>query len=275
MNVTGAVFVVTGAGSGIGRHVALELVGRGAIVAAADINLAGLTQTQGLAADPDRITLHQLDISDRGGVDQFPSEVIDRHGRVDGLFNIAGVGQSPGAIADMTDAEIERIVQINFWGTVWMTRAFLPVVSERPDGAVIMNTSSLSALVPFPGAAVYGASKAAVALFGYGLARDLRAAGSKVTVTTALPGTVWTELVRSSAQALGTSEALARGFAMSPQRAARKLVDATLRGRMRVIVGKDAHVFNLARRISFALAERLSYLQVGRFVYRKRTSSGR
>lgn len=270
MNPAGAVFVVTGAGSGIGRQVARELVARGAIVAAADVNLDSLAGTRSLAADPDRITLHQLDISDKEAVDSFPSEVLARHGRVDGLFNIAGVGQSPSIVTDLADAEIERLLQINFWGTVWMTRAFLPVLSERPEGAVVMNTSSLSALVPFPGAAVYGASKAAVALFGYGLARDLRATGSKVTVTTALPGTIWTELVRSSAAELGTSEALARRFAMSPERAARKLVDATLRGRMRVIVGKDAHLFSVVRRLSFALAERLSYLQVGWAVYRRK-----
>jgi NAD(P)-dependent dehydrogenase (short-subunit alcohol dehydrogenase family) len=266
----GAVFVVTGAGSGIGRQVARELVARGATVAAADVNVDGLAETQSLATDPSRITIHQLDISDKDAVERFPSEVLDRHGRVDGLFNIAGVGQSPSAVPDIADAAMERLVQINFWGTAWMTRAFLPALSERPDGAVVMNTSSLSALVPFPGAAIYGASKAAVALFGYGLARDLRASGSKVTVTTALPGTIWTELVRSSAVELGTSEALARRFAMSPERAARKLVNATLRGRMRVIVGKDAHLFSLARRISFALAERLSYLQVGWAVYRRK-----
>jgi NAD(P)-dependent dehydrogenase (short-subunit alcohol dehydrogenase family) len=266
----GAVFVVTGAGSGIGRQVARELVARGAIVAAADVNTDGLAQTQSLVADPDRMTLHSLDISNKSAVDRFPSDLLEHHRQVDGVFNIAGIGQSPSAVPDLADDEIERLMRINFWGAVWMIRAFLPVLSARPNGAVIMNTSSLSALVPFPGAAVYGASKAALALFGYGLARDLRATGSKVTVTTALPGTIWTELVRSSAQALGTSEVLARRFAMSPERAARKLVNATLRGRMRVVVGKDAHGFSLARRLSFALAERLSYLQVGRFVYRKR-----
>lgn len=270
MKAPGAVFVVTGAGSGIGRHVTRELVARGATVAAADVNLDGLAETQALVSAAERVTLHQLDISDKDAVERFPSVVIAQHGRVDGLFNIAGVAQSVEPVTDIADAEMERVLQINFWGTVWMTRAFLPVLAERPDGAVIMNTSSLSALVPFPGAAVYGASKAAVALFGYGLARDLRATGSRVTVTTALPGTVWTELVRTSAQSLGTSEALARRFAMKPERAARQLVDATLRGRMRVIVGKDAHVFSLMRRVSWRFAERLSYLQVGWAVYRRK-----
>lgn len=266
MNPAGAVFVVTGAGSGIGRHVALELMARGATVAGADVNPAGLADTAVLA-DADRFSTHLLDISDKDAVDRFPAAVLAQHGRIDGLFNIAGIPQHFESVPDITDEQIDRLMTVNFWGTVWMTRAFLPILRERPDGAVVMNTSSLSAMVPFPGAAIYGASKAAVALFGYGLARDLRP--SKVTVTTAIPGTVWTELVRSSASALGTSEALARRFAMKPDRAARQLVKATLRGRMRVVVGKDAHLFRVVRRVSFRAAELLSYLQVGRFVYRR------
>jgi NAD(P)-dependent dehydrogenase (short-subunit alcohol dehydrogenase family) len=267
VKLPGAVFVVTGAGSGIGRHVALELASRGATVAGADVNVDGLAETAGLMPEPNRFSAHRLDISDKDAVDRFPAEVLDRHSHVDGLFNIAGIPQHFESVPEISDEQLERLMRVNFWGTVWMTRAFLPTLLERPDGAVIMNTSSLSAMVPFPGAAIYGASKAAVALFGYGLARDLRR-GSKVTVTTAIPGTVWTELVRSSAHALGTSEALAQRFAMKPDRAARRMIKATLKGRMRVVVGKDAHVFSLVRRLSFALAERLSFLQVGRFVYR-------
>lgn len=268
MNPAGAVFIVTGAGSGIGRHVSLELISRGATVVGADVNETGLADTAALA-DSDRFGTHPLDISDKDAVGRFPATVLARHGRIDGLFNIAGIPQHFETVPDITDEQIDRLMTINFWGTVWLTRAFLPTLQSRPDGAVIMNTSSLSAMVPFPGAAIYGASKAAVALFGYGLARDLRS--SKVTVTTAIPGTVWTELVRSSAAALGTSEALARRFAMKPERAARHLVKATLRGRMRVVVGKDAHFFSAVRRLSFRAAELLSYLQVGRFVYRNRS----
>ncbi|MBO0855957.1 MAG: SDR family NAD(P)-dependent oxidoreductase, partial [Nocardia sp.] len=149
-------------------------------------------------------------------------------------------------------------------------RAFLPHLFERPE-AVIMNTSSLSAIVPVPGSAVYAASKAALALFGYGMAQDLRGR-SNVTVTTVLPGTVWTELVRRSARSLGVSEKLAEGFAAKPEGVARRMVDATMKGKQRVVVGKDGHFYNVVRRLSFRIADALSYLQVGKVFYAKDTS---
>ncbi|MFW0786310.1 SDR family NAD(P)-dependent oxidoreductase [Gordonia sp. CPCC 206044] len=265
MQIAGNVFVVTGAGNGIGRRVALELVARGGIVAGVDRDPDGLATTRSRSADPERFSPHVLDIADTAAVDAFPDEVTAAHGRVDGLFNIAGISQEFETVAGVTDARIEQIMRVNFFGTVAMTRAFLPLLEARPE-AVIMNTSSLSAMVPYPGAAIYGASKAAVALFSYGLTQDLRGSSS-VTVTTVIPGTVWTDLVRNSSQTLGTPEALAKGFAMKPEKAAHRMVEATMKGRSRVVIGKDAHFFGGARRISSRLADRLSYVQVGRFVY--------
>lgn len=268
MDTAGRVFVVTGAASGIGRCVAQELVRRGGYVVGADRNDAGLAETSLLIGDRSRFSTHVLDIGDADAIAVFPDEVIVAHGRVDGLFNIAGIPQPVSTVTEVDADTAEQILRINFFGTLWMCRAFLPRLEERPDGAVIMNTSSLSAIAPFPGAAIYGASKAAVALMSYGLAQDLRGR-SKVTVTAALPGTVWTGLVRDTARSLGTSEALAQRFAMRPERAARRMVDATLKGRQRVVIGADAHLFDAANRLSTHLAERMSYLQVGSFVYRR------
>nr|WP_202927117.1 SDR family NAD(P)-dependent oxidoreductase [Gordonia desulfuricans] len=269
VQVEGNIFVVTGAGNGIGRRVASELVARGGTVAGADLDAGGLEETARLIGRPERFSSHLLDISDDAAVAAFPETVIAEHGRVDGLFNIAGIAQDFETAAGITDARLDTIMKVNFFGTVAMTRAFLPHLEDRPDGAVIMNTSSLSAIVPFPGAAVYGASKAALAVFGYGLAQDLRGS-SKVTVTTVLPGTIWTDIVRTSANHLGTPEKVAEVFAMKPEKAATKMIDATLEGRMRVVIGKDAHVFNGLRRVSSRLAERAAYLQVGTFLYRKK-----
>lgn len=273
MQVNGNVFVVTGAGNGIGRRVALQLLARGGIVVAADRSIDGLAETarlaQGLTTASAALSTHVLDVSDHDAVSAFPDTVITEHGRVDGLFNIAGIPQEFETVGGVEDARIETLMQVNFYGTVWLTRAFLPYLEQRPKGGVIMNTSSLSALVPVPGAAVYGASKAAVALFTYGLSQDLRGARSRVTATTVIPGTIWTDLVRDSAKTLGTPEWVAKGFAMDADRAARQMIEATLRGRQRVIVGRDAHVFSAARRVSSRVAERMSYMQVGTFVYRR------
>ncbi|WP_226995781.1 SDR family NAD(P)-dependent oxidoreductase [Gordonia phthalatica] len=270
MNATmlpeGKVFVVTGAGNGIGRQVALELVAQGATVAAVDINAAGLTETADVAGS--RITTHVLDIADADAVAAFPQTVIDAHGAVDGLFNIAGIAQPVETTLDVTPERIDRLMTVNFRGTVAMTQAFLPHLVARPDGGRVMLTSSLSAIVPVPGAAVYGASKAAVAYFGFGLAQDLRRLSPTVTATTVIPGTIWTDIVRGSAESMGIPVPLAKAFAMSPRKAAKKMIRVTMKGRASSVIGKDAHVYRTLGRISAPLADRVSYLQVGGFAYR-------
>lgn len=268
MQVAGNVFVVTGAGNGIGRCVALELVRRGATVAGADLDEQALKETRALAADPDRFGPHVLDIGDQDAVASFPATVVEAYGQVDGLFNVAGIGQRPETAEEIGDDALERLMRVNFFGAVWLTRAFLPHLRRRPQ-AVVMLTSSLSAIVPFPGAAVYGASKAALALFGYGLAQDLRHT-SDITVTTVLPGTVWTNLVRGTSAELGVSEKMTKAFAARPEGIAEKMVEATLRGRQRVVVGKDGHFFSGLRRLSFRAADRAADLQVGTMFYRRK-----
>ncbi|MBF6436906.1 SDR family NAD(P)-dependent oxidoreductase [Nocardia cyriacigeorgica] len=269
MQITGRTFVVTGAGNGIGRCVTMELVGRGAVVIGADLDERALAETAALIADPARFTAHRLDISDHAAVTAFTDTVIATHGPVDGLFNIAGIAQELQTVTDLSDSRIETLMRVNFFGAVWLTRAFLPHLRQRPE-AVIMNTSSLSAIVPVPGSAVYGASKAALALFSYGLAQDLRGR-TNITVTTVLPGSVWTDLVRKVAQELGAPEKLAKGFSAKPERVARRMVEATAKGSGRVVIGKDARVYDIVRRVSTRLADRLSYLQVGHGVYTERT----
>lgn len=267
MQAAGKVFVVTGAGNGIGRAVALELVRAGAAVVGVDLDDQGLKETAARAGDPAYFEAQVLDIADKEAVAAFPRTVLAAYGRVDGLFNVAGIGQQPQTTVEISDERIETLMRVNFFGTVWLTRAFVPHLMERPE-AVVMFTSSLSAIAPFPGSAVYGASKAALALFGYGMAQDLRRS-SAVTVTTVLPGTVWTNLVRSSAAGLGVSERVTKAFAAKPEGVARQMVEATLRGRHRVVVGKDAHFFNGLRRLSFRSAEKAADLQVGTMFYKR------
>ncbi|MGW5455757.1 SDR family NAD(P)-dependent oxidoreductase [Nocardia sp. NPDC003979] len=273
MHIERSVFVVTGAGNGIGRCVALELIARGAFVVGADRDEQALTATAALVTDRERFTSHPIDICDRAAVAALPASVIASHGQIDGLFNIAGIAQELQPVADLSDARIETLMQVNFFGAVWMSRAFLPHLLQRPRG-VILNTSSLSAIVPVPGSAMYGASKAALALFSYGLAQDLRGR-SNVTVTTVLPGSVWTDLVRKVARQMGAPEKLAKAFSAQPEHVAHRIVDATVKGTGRVVIGKDAHFYDAVRRLSTWLADRLSYLQVGHGVYPKRAAPAR
>lgn len=270
MQIQDRVFVVTGAGNGIGRCVAVELLARGGRVAAADLSEAGLASLAEETAAGDRLSTHLLNVADSEAVAALPAQVVEAHGQVDGLFNIAGIAQNFESAAGIPEARMQQILDVNFYGTVELTRAFLPLLEARPEGGVVMVTASLAAMVPVPGAATYGASKAAVAAFGYGLKQDLRNAKSKVTVTTVLPGTIWTDLVRESAQTLGTPEVVAKTFAMRAEKAAHRMIETTMKGRGRVVIGKDAHVFDVLGRFSTNLAERVSYLQVASFVYRDR-----
>lgn len=273
MQVSGKVFVVTGAGNGIGRCVAVELIRRGATVIGADLDEKALTGTAALVADPARFSGLTLDIGDRAAVAAFPEQALAIAGRVDGLFNIAGIPQRLETVAEVSDEHIEKLMTVNFFGAVWLTRAFLPHLLERPE-AVIMNTSSLSAMVAVPGATYYGASKAALALFGYGLAQDLRGV-SRVTVTTAQPGSVWTDLVRKSAQALGAPEKAAAKVSAKPEDVARRMIDATMKGKTRIVIGTDARIYEFALRFGYTLADRLSYLHVGKMFYAKRKAAKR
>ncbi|MEO8263112.1 MAG: SDR family oxidoreductase [Pseudolysinimonas sp.] len=161
MKITDNVFVVTGGGNGMGREVVLGLLARGARVAAVDLNEAGLAETATLAAAGDRLTTHAVNVADRKAVLALPAKVVKAHGQVDGLFNVAGIIQPFVKIQDLDFDVIERVMNVNFWGVVNMSKAFLPVLLERP-AAGLLNVSSMGGFLPVPGQAAYGASKAAV-----------------------------------------------------------------------------------------------------------------
>jgi len=155
VKVEGKILVVTGAGNGVGRAVTLEALRRGARVAAVDISQDGLDETARLAADPDRLSLHRVDITDPTAVAALPAEVVARHGAVDGLVHLAAIIQPFLKVRDLDDATIERVVNVNWWGTLRLDRAFLPVLLERPEGHIV-NTSSMGGFIPVPGQTIYG-----------------------------------------------------------------------------------------------------------------------
>lgn len=164
MQIENKVFVVTGGGNGMGREVALQLITRGARVALVDLNQAGLDETAVLAGAGDRLTTHAVNVSDRKAVLALPAAVKAAHGQVDGLLDVAGIIQPFVKIAELDFDVIERVMNVNFWGVVNMSKAFLPDLLARPESG-FLNVSSMGAFLPVPGQAAYGASKAAVKLF--------------------------------------------------------------------------------------------------------------
>jgi len=242
MEVKSKVFVVTGGGNGIGREVVLELLRRGARVAAADLDQKGLAETAALAGTgAGALSLHIVNVADRLAVQALPGDVLRKHGQVDGLINVAGIVHRFVPLSELSLEEIERVVSVNFWGTVYMVKAFLPELLGRPSASLV-NVSSMGGLVPSPGQGAYGASKAAVKLFTETLSAELR--GTKIDVTVVFPGGVGTDILGNSGVTLDTSKlTLPNGKApktTSPQDAGRQIVDAVQSGAFRVLIGADA-----------------------------------
>jgi NAD(P)-dependent dehydrogenase (short-subunit alcohol dehydrogenase family) len=251
MQIADKVFVVTGGGNGIGREVVLELVRRGARVAAVDLSADGLAETARLAGAEARVTQHVLSVADRAAVEALPDQVVAAHGQVDGVLNIAGIIQRFVHVEELSIEEIERVMAVNFWGTLYMVKAFVPVLKARPAAALV-NVSSMGGLVPVPGQGVYGASKGAVKLLTETLYAELR--GTSVAVTVVFPGGVGTNITANSGvEVPGMDKILASGKApkaTAPDDAARQIVDAVASGKFRVLIGSDARMLDRLSRVS-------------------------
>lgn len=248
MNLSGKVVVVTGAGSGMGREIALELLRRGARVAAVDINEGTLAETASLApGGPDAISTHVVNITDRAAVEALPQAVVGRFGAVDGIINCAGIIQPFVRLNDLDYAAIDRVMDVNFRGTLYMTKTFLPHLLERPEAHVV-NVSSMGGFMPVPGQTIYGASKAAVKLMTEGLHSELRATNVRVSVV--FPGAVATNITVNSGVATPAAAEGAKEYkTLAADKAARIILDGVERNRYRVMVGSDAKMLDRLYRL--------------------------
>lgn len=247
--------VVTGAGSGIGRALALVLARRHCHLALADINEDGLRQTAELVATPGlRISCHHLDVSDAEAVASFPDVVRASHPGVDLLFNNAGVALG-GTFEQISDADFEWLFGINFGGVVRMTRAFLPLL-KASDDARIVNLSSVYGLIGPPEQTAYAASKFAVRGFSEALRHELK--GSSVGVTVVHPGGVATAIADNARAPSGVSAeevahrrvAARKMLKLAPEVAGETIVRGVERRKARVLVGSDAKVIALLVRVA-------------------------
>jgi NAD(P)-dependent dehydrogenase (short-subunit alcohol dehydrogenase family) len=252
MNPAGKVMVVTGAGSGMGREVALELLRRGARVAAVDINETTLVETVALApGGAEKIATFVLNITDRAAIEALPQAVVDRFGSVDGVINCAGIIQPFVRLNDLEYATIDRVMDVNFRGTLYMTKTFLPWLLKRPE-AHIVNISSMGGFLPVPGQTIYGASKAAVKLLTEGLHSELK--DTNVRVTVVFPGAVATNITTNSGVTMKMPDdpkALekAQRRTLPADKAARIILDGMEKNHYRVLVGSDAKLLDRLYRI--------------------------
>lgn len=240
------VAAVTGAASGIGRALAIELAKQGAHVAIADINAAGLAETASLIQGSTRITQHPLDVRDRKAVEQFAADVDAGHGGCDLIINNAGLTVL-GSIEEFSYEDFELIIDVNLWGVIYGTKSFLPLLRRRPEGHIV-NISSINGVVPFVNNGPYCVSKYAVLGLNETLMQELR--GSTIGVTSVHPGGIRTNIVRN---AKGLTEDDAANFdkvaRTTPASAAKQILDGVRKNRERVYVGLDAKIMNLAKRV--------------------------
>lgn len=250
--------VVTGGGSGIGRHLVLELLSRGARVAAVDIRQEGLDETVRLAdAGNDLVTLI-ADVTDREAIEGLPGKVTDALGPVDGYVSNAGIIQPFVRLQDLDYEAIERVINVNLYGTIHMAKAFLPHLLKRPV-AHIANVSSMGGFLPVPGQTIYGAAKAGVKLLSEGLYAELL--DSNVSVSVIMPGAVATDISSNSGVGVPTGDSVEESDfpTTSAEDAARIIVDGIEDDDLHIYVGRDSRTMNLASRIAPRKAAHLIY----------------
>ncbi|MEW6504961.1 MAG: SDR family NAD(P)-dependent oxidoreductase [Chloroflexota bacterium] len=264
MQANGKVMVVTGGGNGIGRELVLLLLAKGARVAAVDINPAALEETLHLAGDrSERLSTHVADITNREMVAALPAQVMEIHGVVDGLINNAGIIQPFVRVKDLDYAAIQRVLNVNLFGTIFMTKEFLPHLLARPE-AHIVNVSSMGGFLPVPGQTIYGAAKAGVKLFTEGLYSELL--NTNVRVTVIFPGAIGTNIAANSGVSIASpaqvEEQRSRIKPLPPAEAARRIVEGMEQNRYRVLVGSDARFMDLIYRLSPQWAAKTIFKQM-------------
>lgn len=253
MQVSQKVIVVTGAGSGIGRELALQLVNLGARVAGVDLREESLLETANLIKKPESFASFVVDISNRTQVENLPAQVIARFGAVDGIINNAGLIQPFVRLNDLDYGAIERVINVNFYGTVYMVKSFLPHLLLRPD-AHIINISSMGGFLPVPGQTLYGASKAAVKLLTEGLRSEL--AQTRVKVTVVFPGAIETNITKNSGVGQpsisenGGKQAKPSIKMTTAPRAAATIIEGIQNDQDRVLIGNDAKLMDFLYRLS-------------------------
>lgn len=250
MNIQGKTILVTGGGSGIGRALVLHLLSNGAKVAAADIHEVALKETKELSGIFSKnLSIHVLNIVDFQSVAQLPKQIIEIHGAIDAIINNAGIIQPFLKVNDLTMETIQKVMDVNFYGMLYVTKSFLPELLKRPE-AHIVNISSMGGFLPVPGQTIYGASKAAVKLFTEGLHSELM--GTSVHTTVVFPGAVNTNITQNSGIALPNQNSSdSQTFKMlAPEMAALKIVTAMKQNKYRVCVGSDSRFMDILYRIA-------------------------
>ncbi|QWG14168.1 SDR family NAD(P)-dependent oxidoreductase [Bradyrhizobium sediminis] len=277
--INGAAAAVTGAASGIGRALALELAARGCDLALADRDEAGLQALAaeiGQAQQQRKVTVHQVDVGVPKQIEAFAQGAIAAHPGLNIVINNAGVALM-GMFDEVDQAQMEWLVNINFWGVVHGTRAFLPQLSRQRE-AHIVNLSSIFGIIAPPGQTAYCAAKFAVRGFSESLRHELQMANSPVRLSVVHPGGVSTNIARNSRTGSGMTDNARRAQSIerfdamaktSPAAAALRIIEGIEKNQPRILIGNDARFMDLLQRFRpgtywAVLARRIEKMAAGK-----------
>jgi len=255
--IRGAAAAVTGAASGIGRALALELAARGCDLALADRDEAGLQAVAaeiGKAGSP-KVTVHRVDVGEPSQIEAFAQAAISAHPGLNIVVNNAGVALL-GQFGEIDQAQMDWLMNINFWGVVHATRAFLPHLTQQRE-AHIVNLSSIFGIVAPPGQTAYAAAKFAVRGFSESLRHELQLAKSPVRLSVVHPGGVATNIARNSRTGVGMTDNARRAQSIerfdsfartTPAAAALRIIQGIEKNQPRILIGSDARFMDLLQR---------------------------
>lgn len=249
-SLDGKVVVITGAGSGIGRALALNAAAKGAVLALSDVDGVGLLETadRAQARKAREVRTDRLDVRDRQATKEYAASVHAQFGRVNVVFNNAGVALH-GEFEETSYEQFEWVMDVNFWGVVHGTKQFLPYLVESGDGHIV-NISSLFGLMGMPGQSAYNASKFAVRGFTEALRVEMLVAKHPVQVSCVHPGGIKTAIARNARTTdahdpVQVAELFDKKLARTTaDKAAQIIVDGMLANKARIVVGADAQVLD-------------------------------
>ena len=261
--IRGAAAAVTGAASGIGRALALELSARGCDLALADRDEAGLqavaaeiAKTTAQKSSSQKVTVHRIDVGEPEQIAAFALSAISAHTGLNIVINNAGVALL-GQFSEIDQAQMDWLMNINFWGVVHSTRALLPHLARQREAHVV-NLSSIFGIVAPPGQTAYAAAKFAVRGFSEALRHELQMAASPVKLSVVHPGGVATNIVRNCRAGVGVTDNARRAQSIerfdavaktTPQAAALRIIAGIEKNQPRILIGNDARFMDILQRL--------------------------
>jgi short-subunit dehydrogenase len=259
MKLKDKTIIVTGGGNGLGRELVLQLLTKGSRVVAIDISDTALMETVKLSGSyNDMLKVYNLDITDRIKVDNFADSVLKEIGSIDGLINNAGIIQPFKQVNDLDFVTIDRVINVDFFGTLNLTKTFLPYLLKRSE-AFIVNVSSMGGLFPVPGQIIYGAAKSAVRLLTDGLQAELK--NTPVKVILICPGAIETDIkFNSGIEKKSHSRDEHKSSVIRPvlsSKAAQIIINSIEKNKKKVLIGKDIKSLNMIHKLSPRLVSRL------------------